>query len=107
MTIRNRFPIFKNKIYMNSCSQGALSLDVQDAYASYLRDWDDRGSPWEYWVERIFFEEPRANFSFALMVSILLLIVTLVSALNRQTKNFFTKSEEHEQPNKHTESAGA
>jgi selenocysteine lyase/cysteine desulfurase len=52
-SIRDRFPIFKHKIYMNSCSQGALSLDVQDAYASYLRDWDDRGSPWEYWVERM------------------------------------------------------
>ena len=60
----------------------------------------------EYWVERIFFEAPRANASFALMVSILLLIVTLVSALNRQTQIFFIRSEEHEQPNKHTESAG-
>ncbi len=52
VSIRDRFPIFKSKIYMNSCSQGALSIDVQDAYASYLRDWDEKGSPWEYWSDR-------------------------------------------------------
>ena len=51
-SVRDRFPIFKSKIYMNSCSQGALSIDVQDAYASYLRDWDEKGSPWEYWADR-------------------------------------------------------
>jgi selenocysteine lyase/cysteine desulfurase len=53
MPIRERFPIFDKKIYLNSCSQGALSLDVQDAYAAYLRDWEEKGSPWEYWVERM------------------------------------------------------
>jgi selenocysteine lyase/cysteine desulfurase len=52
LQIRSRFPIFQNKIYMNSCSQGALSLDVQQAYGDYMRDWMERGSPWEYWVER-------------------------------------------------------
>lgn len=52
MLMRERFPILKNQIYMNSCSQGALSVDVKDAYASYLRDWDEKGSPWEYWAER-------------------------------------------------------
>lgn len=50
--IRSRFPIFQNKVYMNSCSQGALSLDVQQAYGDYMHDWMERGSPWEYWVER-------------------------------------------------------
>jgi selenocysteine lyase/cysteine desulfurase len=52
MTIRDRFPIFKKKVYLNSCSQGALSLDVQNAYVTYLADWEERGSPWELWVER-------------------------------------------------------
>jgi selenocysteine lyase/cysteine desulfurase len=51
--LRDRFPIFRQKIYMNSCSQGALSYDVQEAYANYLHDWDEKGSPWEYWVERM------------------------------------------------------
>jgi selenocysteine lyase/cysteine desulfurase len=52
MTIRDRFPIFKSKTYFNSCSQGALSVDVQQAYQNYLCDWDEKGSPWELWVER-------------------------------------------------------
>jgi selenocysteine lyase/cysteine desulfurase len=53
MPIRDHFPIFDNKIYLNSCSQGALSDEVRQAYADYLRDWDEKGSPWEYWVERM------------------------------------------------------
>jgi selenocysteine lyase/cysteine desulfurase len=52
VSYRDRFPILKTKIYMNSCSQGALSVDVQEAYANYLRDWDEKGSPWEYWSDR-------------------------------------------------------
>ena len=52
MSLRDHFPIFEKKIYFNSCSQGALSVEVQKAYAQYLRDWDDKGSPWELWVER-------------------------------------------------------
>jgi selenocysteine lyase/cysteine desulfurase len=39
-------------VYVNSCSQGALSDAVRDAYESYLHDWDEHGAPWEYWVER-------------------------------------------------------
>lgn len=53
MSIRDRFPIFKEKTYLNSCSQGALSIDVREAYDTYLRDWDELGSPWELWVERM------------------------------------------------------
>ena len=52
MPMRDRFPIFQKKTYFNSCSQGALSVDVQQAYAQYLKDWDEKGSPWELWVER-------------------------------------------------------
>ncbi|MCP4361393.1 MAG: aminotransferase class V-fold PLP-dependent enzyme, partial [Chloroflexi bacterium] len=37
---------------MNSCSQGALSLDVTAAYKQYLDDWQAKGSPWELWVEK-------------------------------------------------------
>lgn len=51
MSLRDRFPIFQKKTYLNSCSQGALSLDVQQAYHQYLCDWDEYGSPWERWVE--------------------------------------------------------
>jgi selenocysteine lyase/cysteine desulfurase len=50
--IRHRFPIFENRIYINSCSQGALSDSVRAAYETYLEDWDERGAPWDYWVEK-------------------------------------------------------
>ncbi len=50
--IRHRFPILRNRIYINSCSQGALSDSVREAYERYLEDWDERGAPWDYWVEK-------------------------------------------------------
>jgi selenocysteine lyase/cysteine desulfurase len=59
--IRHRFPILERLVYVNSCSQGALSDAVQAAYAAYLRDWDEQGAPWEYWVERA--ETARASFA--------------------------------------------
>jgi len=59
----------------------------------------------QYWIERIFFESPRANLLFALIVTIVLFIVTLISAFNRKTKEFFIRSEEHEQPNQYTDTA--
>jgi selenocysteine lyase/cysteine desulfurase len=49
---RHRFPIFNSQVYINSCSQGALSDAVRAAYGQYLEDWDEKGAPWEYWVER-------------------------------------------------------
>ena len=50
--LRERFPILSRLTYLNSCSQGALSVDVRDAYEQYLADWDELGSPWELWVEK-------------------------------------------------------
>jgi selenocysteine lyase/cysteine desulfurase len=50
--IRHRFPLLERKTYLNSCSQGVLSDAVREAYAAYLVDWDEYGSPWEFWVER-------------------------------------------------------
>jgi selenocysteine lyase/cysteine desulfurase len=49
---RRRFPIFEQRVYINSCSQGALSDAVRASYEQYLADWDEYGAPWEYWVER-------------------------------------------------------
>jgi selenocysteine lyase/cysteine desulfurase len=51
--IRHRFPIFDRLVYINSCSQGALSDAVRDAYSRYLADWDEHGAPWEYWVDQL------------------------------------------------------
>jgi selenocysteine lyase/cysteine desulfurase len=50
--VRDRFPILSRLTYLNSCSQGALSLDVREAYAQYLSDWEELGSPWELWVDK-------------------------------------------------------
>jgi selenocysteine lyase/cysteine desulfurase len=49
--IRSRFPVFGRKIYLNSCSQGALSDSVRKGFADYLETWDQQGSPWDLWVE--------------------------------------------------------
>jgi selenocysteine lyase/cysteine desulfurase len=51
--VRHRFPVFEQRVYINSCSQGALSDSVRDAYGRYLDDWDAHGAPWEYWVGRL------------------------------------------------------
>ena len=59
----------------------------------------------EYWIERLFFQSPRANLPFALFTSALLLSFTIIITYNRNIKEFFTKSEEHEQPNEDTTSA--
>jgi selenocysteine lyase/cysteine desulfurase len=62
--VRHRFPIFERLVYINSCSQGALSDAVRDSYEQYLRDWEEKGAPWEYWVER----EEAARAAFARLI---------------------------------------
>ena len=54
----------------------------------------------EYWIERVFFESARANLPFAVVGSVLVISITLISALHKSTQNFFTRSEEYEQYNK-------
>ncbi|HEY4621486.1 MAG TPA: aminotransferase class V-fold PLP-dependent enzyme [Gaiellaceae bacterium] len=60
-SFRARFPIFEHTTYTNSCSQGALSVDVRQAYEDYLAGWDEHGAAWEHWVERA--EAARAGFA--------------------------------------------
>lgn len=50
MPLRDHFPIFQTKTYLNSCSHGALSTEVRAAYLSYLEHRDRRGGDWEEWV---------------------------------------------------------
>jgi selenocysteine lyase/cysteine desulfurase len=59
--IRSRFRIFQRKIFLNSCSQGALSNDVQEGLEDYIASWHEQGSPWELWIER--YEQARAAFA--------------------------------------------
>lgn len=60
-TIRSRFRIFERKIYLNSCSQGALSDAVQAGLENYIASWHEQGSPWELWVEQ--YEAARTAFA--------------------------------------------
>jgi len=51
-SIRSRFPVFENVVYVNSCSQGALSDSVRNAYDEYLQGLEREGSLWGHWIER-------------------------------------------------------
>jgi selenocysteine lyase/cysteine desulfurase len=58
---RKRFPVLAEKIYLNSCSLGALSQDVEQSMLEYLRSWHKDGSPWEMWVDQ--YESGRRQFA--------------------------------------------
>ena len=58
---RAHFAIFKNKIYLNSCSQGALSDAVEASMQAHIRSWHEDGSPWDRWVEE--YEAARTAFA--------------------------------------------
>ena len=58
---RARFPILAKRVYVNSCSQGALSLDVEAALAAFTESWHAAGSPWDRWVGEV--ERLRARFA--------------------------------------------
>lgn len=58
---RSLFPIFEEKVYLNSCSQGALGRPVQDALEEFMASWHEQGNPWELWCERM--EELRSQFA--------------------------------------------
>ena len=58
---RKQFPIFDKKIYLSSCSQGALSRPVEAAVQEFLESWHAHGNPWDSWVARM--EELRLAFA--------------------------------------------
>lgn len=59
--IRSRFNIFRSRIYLNTCSQGALSDAVESGFQEYIASWHEQGSPWETWIER--YEATRTAFA--------------------------------------------
>jgi len=61
LAIRSQFPVFERKVYLNSCSQGALSRRVEAAFGEYLQVWHEQGSPWDAWIEK--YEEARWVFA--------------------------------------------
>lgn len=59
--IRSYFPIFRRKVYVSSCSQGALSVQVEAALQEFLTSWHEFGTPWDRWIEK--YEEARTAFA--------------------------------------------
>lgn len=59
--IRSRFPVFEKKVYLNSCSQGALCDAVRSSLDEHLYSWDQSGSPWDHWVDQ--YERCRSAFA--------------------------------------------
>ncbi|HYL13898.1 MAG TPA: aminotransferase class V-fold PLP-dependent enzyme [Terriglobales bacterium] len=93
-SFRKRFPVLAEKIYLNSCSQGALSVDVEECMLEYLRSWHRHGSPWDIWVEH--YESARSQFAeligaepeeVALVASASAGVNALASALSFQQRN--------------------
>jgi selenocysteine lyase/cysteine desulfurase len=87
--VRGRFPVLGSKVYVNSCSQGALSDAVRAAYEEYLDGWDENGAEWQFWVERA--EAIRGRFAalldvapdeVALQTSVSAAVSALVSGLD-------------------------
>ncbi len=58
----------------------------------------------EYWIERVFYQQPHANLPFVVVGSILIIGMTLISTLHKSTLDFFTRSEEYEQQNEDPDS---
>lgn len=50
---RRLFPIFEQKIYLSSCSQGALSRPSEAGIEEFMESWHRFGNPWEAWVAQM------------------------------------------------------
>lgn len=49
--IREKFSIFEQKTYINSCSYSALSTEVKQAFNDYLTTREQEGANWALWCE--------------------------------------------------------
>jgi hypothetical protein len=98
-------------LYLSITGAGWMVVGALLLWALFSRKvWTSRAIPvsiflWiaQYWIERLFFESPRANLWFALLVTVLLFIVTLISTFNRKSHQFLIRSEEHEQPDQYSD----
>ena len=59
--LRSHFPILRDKTYLYSCSQGALSDAVEEAMAEHARSWRTSTDPWGEWMQC--YEELRRSFA--------------------------------------------
>jgi selenocysteine lyase/cysteine desulfurase len=93
LQLRAQFPVFREKRYMNTCSQGALSQAVRSGIENLLESWDRYGSPWDTWTE--YYEHARTVFAgmigakpceVAVLTSVSQGINAVASALEFQTR---------------------
>lgn len=47
---RARFPVLGRKVYLNSCSYGALPREAMQAFEHYVAERNEKGADWEDWV---------------------------------------------------------
>lgn len=47
---RARFPVLERKVYLNSCSYGALPIEAMRAFEFYVAERNEKGADWEDWV---------------------------------------------------------
>ena len=66
--LRARFPLLAQERFINSCSYGVLSTDVEAAFHSYLADRHRHGSHWDAWIGH--YEALRADFALLLGASV-------------------------------------
>lgn len=59
--LRARFPLLADHGFINSCSYGLMSTDVEAAWLRYIADRNRHGSRWEAWVGQ--YEALRADFA--------------------------------------------
>jgi hypothetical protein len=112
-SVLNEFGARLGPVYLSITGAGWILAGIVLLWGMFsAKPWVYRAIPviislWlvQYWIERLVFESPRANLPFALIASLLLLVVTFLSAFNRRTKEFFIRSEDHEQPNEDTDFA--
>ncbi|QRG66437.1 aminotransferase class V-fold PLP-dependent enzyme [Brevibacillus choshinensis] len=58
---REYFPILNEKIQLSSCSQSALSRQVEEAIAAYMETLRHTGMDWNLWMDKV--EEAKGHFA--------------------------------------------
>jgi selenocysteine lyase/cysteine desulfurase len=49
---RTQFPLLERKVYLNSCSYGALPRAAMAAFEHYVAERNEKGADWEDWVRQ-------------------------------------------------------
>ncbi|WHX26216.1 aminotransferase class V-fold PLP-dependent enzyme [Virgibacillus halodenitrificans] len=60
-SVREAFPILRDKVQLSSCSQSALHVDVKNAIHRYVNTWEESGMDWGGWMQAC--ENARAQFA--------------------------------------------